>query len=161
MRSCGSHSRRDPERARVRGVPEDRFALGTSAPVPDLRPCRVLRRLSEPARNTTLPGDTAPGHRRLRPTRGLGLALYRRGYARSERVLMLPRFCLSFLRSSVDGLFISSRPNRLVTSTQLRSRIRAQDLSLFLINDVFVPDPALPLGFVFASVGRSLAMLMG
>jgi hypothetical protein len=50
-------------------VPEDRLALGTSAPVPDLRSCRVLRRLAEPARDGALPRDRAPGHRGLRPAR--------------------------------------------------------------------------------------------
>jgi hypothetical protein len=68
----GGHSRCNTERAWVRGMPENRLALGTSAPVPDLWSCRVLRRLAEPARDAALPGDRAPDHRRLRPARGLG-----------------------------------------------------------------------------------------
>ena len=37
------HPQGDAERARLRGMPEDRLALGASAPVPHLRPCRLLR----------------------------------------------------------------------------------------------------------------------
>ena len=68
------HSRRNAEPARLRGVPQDRLALGTSAPMPDLWACRVLRRLAEPARDATLPADKATGHRRFttRPRAGVG-----------------------------------------------------------------------------------------
>jgi len=65
MRPRRRHPRRDPERARVRGMLEDRLALGASAPVSDLRPCRMLRRLAEPARDAALPRDTASGDRGL------------------------------------------------------------------------------------------------
>src|SRR5215831_13029031 len=43
------HSRRDAKRARLRGMLEDPVALGPFAFMPNLRPCRLLRRLTEPS----------------------------------------------------------------------------------------------------------------
>jgi hypothetical protein len=39
----------DAERQRLRGVPEDRRLLGASAALPQLRPCRLLRRVAQQA----------------------------------------------------------------------------------------------------------------
>ena len=77
--------RRDAERARLRGVPEDRLALGAPAALPDVRPRRLLRQLAEPPRHQALPRDRPSDHRGLRPARGLGLVLRRRGDARPRR----------------------------------------------------------------------------
>src|SRR5207237_911968 len=71
----------EAERARMRGMPEDRLAVGTPALMPDLRPCRVLRRLTEPTCDTAFPCDTPPDHRRVRSFRRLGMVLPRRGDA--------------------------------------------------------------------------------
>jgi hypothetical protein len=45
------HTRR--ECARLRGVSEGRLAVGVSAPLPDLRPCRLLRQLAKPCNQST------------------------------------------------------------------------------------------------------------
>src|ERR1700732_4105873 len=60
VRPCRRHSRRDHERARLRGVSKDRFAMAASAALPDLRQCRLLRRLAEPPRHQAFsPWETA------------------------------------------------------------------------------------------------------
>ena len=56
-----------------------------SAFMPDLRPCRLLRRLAEPPRHEALPWYAPSDHRRLRPARRLGVVLHRRDHARSQR----------------------------------------------------------------------------
>ena len=43
MFSHGRHPHRDAERARLRGVSEDRLALGAPADLPQLWACRLLR----------------------------------------------------------------------------------------------------------------------
>ena len=62
-----------------------RLALGAPAPLPDVRPRRLLRQLAEPPRDEALPRDRPSDHRGLRPARGLGLVLRRRGDARPRR----------------------------------------------------------------------------
>ncbi len=84
MRPCRRYSRRDAERARLRGMPEDRVALGASAPVSNLRPCRLLRQLAEPPRHEAFSPDRPSDHRRLRSAGRLGMVLYRRGHARPQ-----------------------------------------------------------------------------
>ena len=58
-----THLRHDPdgdaERARLRGMPEDRLALGASAALPHLRPCRLLRPLAQPPRHQAFPRHQA------------------------------------------------------------------------------------------------------
>src|SRR3569833_4350765 len=71
------------QRARLRGVPEDRRAMGAPAPLPYLRPCRLLRLFAEQARHQALSPHQAPDHRGLRSARRLGLLLRRRRHARS------------------------------------------------------------------------------
>ena len=65
MHPCRHNSRRDAKRARLRGVLEDRFAMGPSAPVPDLRSCRLLRQFAEPPRHEAFSPDAPSDHRRL------------------------------------------------------------------------------------------------
>ena len=74
--------RRDAERARLRGMPEDRQRMGASAALPHLRPCRLLRRFAQQARHRAFPRDPPSGHRRLRPAGRLGLVLCRRDVPR-------------------------------------------------------------------------------
>src|SRR5207249_12147791 len=73
------------ERARLRGVPEDGFDLGPSPALPDVRARRLLRQLAEPSRHPPLPRHAPPDHRGVRPARGLGMVLPRRGDARPRR----------------------------------------------------------------------------
>src|SRR6476661_7388392 len=49
MSSCRGNSRGRAECARLRRVFENRVDVGASAFVPDLRPCRFLRRFTKPA----------------------------------------------------------------------------------------------------------------
>src|SRR3989442_850174 len=53
-------------------MPEDRRHLGASAPVPDLRPCRLLRRFQEQARHPALSRDEASDHHLARAGGKLG-----------------------------------------------------------------------------------------
>jgi len=53
-------------------VPENRVAVAAFAPVPDLRPCRVLRRLSEPARNRHFQATRHPVIEGYDPPEGWG-----------------------------------------------------------------------------------------
>ena len=62
-----------------------RLALGASAAVPDLRPCRLLRQLAQPSRDQAFPGDRPSHHRGLRSARRLGLVLHRRDRGRPAR----------------------------------------------------------------------------
>ena len=79
------HSRSDAERARLRGMPEDRLALGAFAAMPDLRPCRLLRFLAQQTRHQTFPRHRPSGHRGLRSAGRLGLVLCRRDFRRPRR----------------------------------------------------------------------------
>src|SRR5262245_5480724 len=60
-------------------MPRRRQRLGPPAPVPVVRPRRLLRRESEPARHEALQEGAPSGHSQLRAGRGLGLVLRRRG----------------------------------------------------------------------------------
>ena len=53
------------------------LAVGAFAAVPDLRPCRLLRQLAQPARHQAFSRDPPSHHRRLRSARRLGLVLCR------------------------------------------------------------------------------------
>src|SRR5258706_14402894 len=64
-------------------MPEDGRALGAPAPVLDLRPRRLLRRLAQQARHQAFPFAEAPDHEELRAGRGLGLVLRRRDHVRA------------------------------------------------------------------------------
>src|SRR6266478_4641100 len=85
MRPCRRYSRRNAERARLRGVSEDRIGMAAFAAMPDLRPCRLLRRIAKPPCHEAFSRHAPPDHRRLRPARRLGLVLHRRGDARPHR----------------------------------------------------------------------------
>src|SRR5262249_53292912 len=85
LQPCRWGPARDAERARLRGVPRNRLTLGASPAVPDLRPCRLLRRLAEPPRDQAFPYDAAPDYRGLRPAGRLGMVLCRRDLPRSRR----------------------------------------------------------------------------
>src|SRR6185295_4074172 len=63
----------------LRGMPEDGRSLAALAPLPHLRPRRLLRRLEEQARHEALPRDPAPDHHLARAGRGLELVLCGRG----------------------------------------------------------------------------------
>src|SRR5881275_671723 len=63
---------------------EDGGLLGTPAPVPHLRPYRLLRRLEEQARDEALPLNQSPDHHFARARRRLELVLCRRGGARAR-----------------------------------------------------------------------------
>ena len=103
--------------------------LAASAPLPDLRPCRLLRRFAEPPRDQAFPRDQPSDHRRLRSAGRLGLVLCRRGLARPRR----PRHAAA--RSDPALLLTSSnwsRSDSLITFDSLGDRI----------GDVFLRDDA-------------------
>ena len=52
-----------PERAGVRGVPENRQPVGPFAPLPNMWPRRLLRRLAPPACDGAFPRHGSPDHR--------------------------------------------------------------------------------------------------
>src|SRR4029453_14770796 len=79
------HPQSCTQRARLRGLPEDRFDLGPLAPVQDVRPRRLLRQLAEPPRHPALSRVPSSDHRGLRPARRMGLVLCRRGHDRPRR----------------------------------------------------------------------------
>src|SRR3954468_13358031 len=60
-------------------MPEDWRQLGAPASLPYVRPCRLLRRLEEQARDEALPLNQAPDHHFARARRRLELVLSRRG----------------------------------------------------------------------------------
>ncbi|CAA9527597.1 MAG: hypothetical protein AVDCRST_MAG67-4172, partial [uncultured Solirubrobacteraceae bacterium] len=62
----------------LRGVPEDRRALGAPADVPELRQGRLLRQLAQPPRHRASRGVQPPGRPLRRARRGLELVLPRR-----------------------------------------------------------------------------------
>jgi hypothetical protein len=51
---------------------EDRFALAASAPVPDLRPRRLLRRLAKPPRHEALSPNRPSDYEGYDPPEGWG-----------------------------------------------------------------------------------------
>src|SRR5215471_12930063 len=63
---------------RLRGVSRHGRYLGSSAPLPDLRARRLLRRFQEQARDQAFPRDEAPDHELARARRRLELVLRRR-----------------------------------------------------------------------------------
>jgi hypothetical protein len=69
----GCHHHRCGERARLRRVPARRRVVGSSSSLHDVRPCRVLRSVSEPARAKAHRGVPASHHSVLRAGRGLAL----------------------------------------------------------------------------------------
>ena len=79
------NSRRDAERARLRGLPQDRRCLASSAALPHLRTRRMLRPVAEPARDQAFSRHPPSDHRRLRSARRLGMVLRRRSDVRSLR----------------------------------------------------------------------------
>jgi hypothetical protein len=111
------HSRRDAKRARLRGVLEDWFAMGPPAPMPDLRPRPLLRRLAEPPRHEALPQDASSDHRRLQPARRLEVVLRQRDYARSQR-------SRHAAQRSDPALLLKPQRNR-----RIRGYARARDLA--------------------------------
>src|SRR3954467_2994821 len=56
-------------------MPTHRRRLGPPAPVPDVRPHRLLRQLAGPARDEALPRQRSSRHSLVRAGRGLGLLL--------------------------------------------------------------------------------------
>jgi hypothetical protein len=46
-----------PSRARMRGMSETWFGVGASAPLPDVRPCRLLRQLAKPSHHQAFSQD--------------------------------------------------------------------------------------------------------
>ena len=61
------------------------LGMGASAPLPHLRPCRLLRQFAQPPRHQAFPRDAPSGHRGLRSARRLGLVLRRRDLSRPQR----------------------------------------------------------------------------
>src|SRR4051794_17931856 len=66
--------------------------MGAPAPLPDLRPRRLLRLLAEPARPGPLRGHRPPGRRLRRAARALGLVLRRFGPPAARPLTPSPRF---------------------------------------------------------------------
>ena len=62
LRASEHHSRSDAERARLRGMPQDRRRLGSLADLPHMRPCRMLRPVPEPARDQAFSLDPPSDH---------------------------------------------------------------------------------------------------
>jgi hypothetical protein len=96
---------------------KDWFAMGPPAPMPDLRPRPLLRRLAEPPRHEALPQDASSDHRRLQPARMLGVVLRRRDYARSQR-------SRHAAQRSDPALLLKRQRNR-----RIRGYVRARDLA--------------------------------
>lgn len=84
MHSSGHHPDSSSQRAGLRGMPQDWLHLGTFAAVPNMRACRLLRRLPAQACQIALRHYRTSDYRGLRSTRRLGLVLCRRSYARSR-----------------------------------------------------------------------------
>ena len=59
------YPKRHAERARLRGMPEKRQRVAALAHLPQLRPCRLLRRFSQQARDRAFPCHRSSDHRRL------------------------------------------------------------------------------------------------
>ena len=92
-------------------------SVGASAAVPDLRPCRLLRRLPEPPRPRPFPRHRPPDHRRLRPAPGLGLVLCRRAFVNLEAAA---RRSADLSRSGCkSGCAYDARPRALVGALAL------------------------------------------
>jgi hypothetical protein len=75
VRASRTGARCRAERARVRGLSEDGRRVGSPAPLPHVRPRRLLRQLEEQARDEALPLVGPPHNPLLRARRGLGLVL--------------------------------------------------------------------------------------
>jgi EmrB/QacA subfamily drug resistance transporter len=75
----------EAERARLRGVPEDRFAMGAFAPVPHLWARRLLRFIAQQACHQALSRHRPPDHGRLRSAGRLGLVPCGRNLRRSAQ----------------------------------------------------------------------------
>src|SRR5690349_17981984 len=85
-RSCSSPP--GTEDQRLRGVPQERHAVGAPPALPDLRTRRLLRQLPGQACHQARSPVRAPGHSVLRAGRGLGLVL--RGVPRAGTVSARP-----------------------------------------------------------------------
>jgi hypothetical protein len=59
----------------MRGVSENRFFVGAFAALPNVRACRLLRRISQPSRQEALSRRRAPNRPVLRTGRELALVL--------------------------------------------------------------------------------------
>ena len=96
---------RHAERARLRGMPEERQRVAAFADLPHLRPRRLLRRFAQQARHQAFPCHRASDHRGLRSARRLGLVLCRRGAVRSVRTERLRTTARS--RATTESPFTS------------------------------------------------------
>src|SRR5262249_50828909 len=67
------------QHGRLRGMPGHGRHLDASSAVPHLRPCRLLRRFEEQARDQAFPLQPSPDRDLARPRRVLELVLCRRG----------------------------------------------------------------------------------
>src|SRR5436190_19954066 len=93
-------------------MPADRRGLGHPAPVPDVRPRRLLRQLAGPARDEALPRQRPSRHPLVRAGRGLGLLLPGRAVprrasrprwrGRDAPLRSAPKVREKFFRAAVD-----------------------------------------------------------
>jgi hypothetical protein len=74
---CGALEEGETADEGLRGVFEEWGHLGTSANVPGVRPCGLLRLVTEPARSGAFPGNTASADSVRGKGRGLEVVLYR------------------------------------------------------------------------------------
>ncbi len=65
LHAFGHDPRGDAERARLRGMPQERRQMGSFAGLPHMRPCRMLRPVAEPARDRAFQDNPPPDHRGL------------------------------------------------------------------------------------------------
>src|SRR3954467_8371341 len=94
-RDAVSSRRHDPpgspaHPAGLRGVPAHRLALGPPAPLPDLRPRRLLRLVAEPPRAPARPHRRPPDRALVPAGRGLALVLRGRDVRLTPRLRRLP-----------------------------------------------------------------------
>ncbi|CAA9521102.1 MAG: Isopeptidase T, partial [uncultured Thermoleophilia bacterium] len=79
LHAPGSDPRRRAERRRLRGLPPHRRVVGPPAPLPLVRPRRLLRLVAQPARDRARADERSSDHRVDRARRELALVLRRRG----------------------------------------------------------------------------------
>src|SRR5438445_1673453 len=105
----------------MRGVPEIRQPLAASAHLPELRPCRLLRRFSQQARDSAFPRHRPSRDRGLRSAGRLGLVLHRQGAVRpvetadaaegADPALLLSRAGAGVCDSATDARTVSPLPH--------------------------------------------------